>query len=150
MPLRIVVLVNSTICENGLYTQKRNHQKKQLSQLDETSKDFVIDNSANVNDSEIEKLEQQTNGEPNGFEKVDKSAHQNQVIENNFDNQITKAVSSVVMTVEKVKHDAILIVIDNVILPRVEIAVKLFTASTAHGTNSEVQNPDRGDLLGIL
>ena len=103
-----------------------------------------------MNVSDNGKLEQQTNGGPNGFEKVDKSAHQNQVIENNFDDQITKAVSSVVMTVKKSRHDATLTAIDNVLLPRVEMAVKSTTGSTGHGANSEVQNPYRRDLLGLI
>ena len=32
--------------------KKRNQQKKQLTQLDETSNDFVIGNSVNVSESE--------------------------------------------------------------------------------------------------
>ena len=44
------------------------------------------------------------------------------------------------MTVENRMHDAILAVIDNVVIPRVEMAVKSITNSTGHGTNSEVQN----------
>ena len=103
-----------------------------------------------MNVSEGEKLEQQTNGRPNDFERVDNSAHQNQVIENNIDDQITRAVSSVVMTVENCMHDAILTAIDNVVYPRVEMAVKSITGSTGHGTNSEVQNPDRRNFLGNI
>ena len=44
-------------------------------------------------------------------------------------------------------HDAILTAMDNVIIPRVEMAVKSITGSTGLGTNSEVQNPDRSDFL---
>ena len=41
-------------------------------------------------------------------------------------------------------HDAILTAIDKVVIPRVEMAVKSITGSTAgHGTNNEVQNPER-------
>ena len=104
-----------------------NQQKRQLSQLDETLNDFVIDDIINVNVSENEKLEQQTNGQPNDFERVDNNARQNQVIENNIDYQITRAISSAVTTVDNRMHDAILTTIDNVVIPRVEIAVKLIT-----------------------
>ena len=72
---------------------------------------------------------------------------QNQVIGNKIDDQITRVVSSAVMTVEIRMHDAILTAIDNVIFPRVEMAVKSITGSAGHETNSEVQNPDRRNFL---
>ena len=103
-----------------------------------------------MNVSENENLEQQTNGQPYDFERVDKSARQNQVLEKNFDNKIIRAFSSAVMTVEKRMHDAILTAIDNVVIPRVQMAVKSITGSRGHGTNNEVQNPDRGDFSGNI
>ena len=130
--------------------KKKNQQKRQLSQLDQTLNDFVVGNSVNVNVSESENLEQQTNGQPNDFERVENSARPNQVIESNIDDQITRAVSSAVMTVENRMHDAILTAIGNVVITRVEMAVKSITGLTGHGTNSEVQNPDRRDFLGNI
>ena len=82
--------------------------------------------------------------------RFEKSARQNQVMENNIDDQITRAVSSAVMTVENHMHDAILTAINNVVIPRVERAVKSITGSTGHGTNSELQNPDRRSFLGNI
>ena len=130
--------------------KKKKQQKRQLSQLDETLNDSVIGNSVNVNISGSENLEQPTNGQLNDFERFGESARQNQVIENNIEDKITRAVSSAVMTVENCMHDAILTAIDNVIIPRVEILVKSITGSTGHGTNSEIQNPDRRDFLGNI
>ena len=127
--------------------KKKNQQRRQLSQLEETLNDFVIGNSVNVNVSESVNLDQQTNGQPNGFERTNKSDRQNQVLENNTDNQITRAVGSAVMTVKNRMHDAILTAIDKVVISRVERAVKVITSSTEHGTNSEVQNPERRDFL---
>ena len=51
--------------------------------------------------------------------RIENSARQNQVIQNKIDYQITRAVSSAVMTVENHMHDAILTAIDNVVIPRV-------------------------------
>ena len=75
---------------------------------------------------------------------------QNQVIENRIDDQFTRVVISAVMNVESRMHDAILTAIDNVVIPRVELAVKSITGSAGHGTSSEVQNPDRRDFLGNI
>ena len=126
--------------------KKKNQQKKQLNQLDETSNHFVIGNSVNVNVSESENLEQQTDGQCIASEKVDNYVCQNQIIENKIDNQITNTVSSAVMTVENCMHDAILTAIDKLLIPRIETAVKLITSSARHRTSSEVQNPDRRDF----
>ena len=45
-------------------------------------------------------------------------------------------------------HDAILTAMDNVVIPRVEMAVRSITGSSGHGTNSVVQNPDKKDFIG--
>ena len=127
-----------------------NQQRRHLSQLDETLKDIVIGNSVKMNVSENENLEQRTDGQCNDSERVDKTACQNQVIKNEIDDQITRTVSSAVMTVENRMHDAILTAIDNVVIPRVEMAVKSITSSARHGTSSDVQNPDRRDFLGNI
>ena len=96
-----------------------------------------------MNVSEKEALEQETNGQHNDSVRLDKSERQNQGIENHIDDQITRAVDSAVMTVENRTHDAILTAIDNVVIARVEMAVKSITGSTGHRINSEIQNPDR-------
>ena len=75
---------------------------------------------------------------------------QNQVIENRNDDQFTRVVGSAVMNVENRMHDAILTAIDNVVIPRVELAVKSITGSAGHGTSSEVQNLDLRDFLGNI
>ena len=62
--------------------KKKNQQKRQLNHLDETLNDSAIGNSVNVNVSEKETLEQETNGQPNDFGRLDDSERQNQVIEN--------------------------------------------------------------------
>ena len=50
------------------------------------------------------------------------------------------------MTVENRLHDAILTVMDKVVIPPVEMAVRSITGSSRHGPNSVVQNPDRSDF----
>ena len=99
-----------------------------------------------VNVSESENLEEQTNGQPNDFERTYISASQNQVIANNVDDQITRAVSSAVMVVKNRMHEAILTAIYIVVFPRVAMAEKSITDSTGHVTNSDVQNSNRRDF----
>ena len=130
--------------------KKKTQQKKQFSQLDETLNDFVLGYGANANVLESGNLEQQTDSHHNDLETVDDSTRQNQVIEGNIDDQITRTVSSAVMTVENRIPDAIMTAIDKVVIPRVEMAVKSITGPTGHELKSEVQNPDRRDFLGNI
>ena len=61
-----------------------------------------------MNVSKIESFEQETNGQPNDLERVDYSVRQNQVREKKNDDQISRGVSSAVMTVENCMLDTIL------------------------------------------
>ena len=45
-------------------------------------------------------------------------------------------------------HDTILTAMDNVVIARVEMAMRSITGSSRHGPNSVVQNSDRGDFTG--
>ena len=47
------------------------------------------------------------------------------------------------MIVEYRMHDAFLTAIRNVVIPRVEMAVRTITGSTEHGMKIEVHKPDR-------
>ena len=51
------------------------------------------------------------------------------------------------MTVEIRIHDTLLTARDNVVIPRVEMALKLIIGLTRDGTNSEDQNPDQKDFV---
>ena len=81
---------------------------------------------------------------------MDSSVRQNQVRENKIDDQITRTVSSAFKTVENYMHDAILTSIDNVVIPRTEMAVKSIKGLAGYGTASEVQNPDRRCFVGNI
>ena len=67
---------------------------------------------------------------------------------NNIDDKIRKAVDNAARTVENRVRDAILSAMDNVVIPRGEMAVRTITGSTGHGLNSTIQNPDRRDFVG--
>ena len=83
-----------------------------------------------------ETLEQQIHGQQNDFQRFVDSASQNHVIEINIDEKIRKTIDNVVLTVENRMHDAILISMDKVVIPRVEMTVRSITVSSEHGPNS--------------
>ena len=88
--------------------KKKNQQKNQLSQLNETLSDFISGNNTNMGLSEKENWEQQASGGHRNFDRIDENASQNQVIRNNTDDRIRYAVDSTVIAVENRMHDAIL------------------------------------------
>ena len=126
--------------------KNKNQQKRKLSLLNRTLNDFIIGNGTNVNAMENETLEQQTNGPRNDFEKFNNYLSQNQVIESNTDDRIRNAVGNAVVAVENCFHDAILRAMNNVIIPRVEMTVRLMTGSSGNGFNSKIQNPNQRDF----
>ena len=119
--------------------KKTNQQKNQLSQFDETLNGFAIGNCVNVSFLESENFEQLTNGRSNDFKRADNSVCQNQLIENKFAEQVTTAVSGALMTVKLRLHDVILTTIDNVVTPRVDMAVKSITGSAWLGESGKVR-----------
>ena len=109
---------------------------------------FFIGNGITANTLGNETLEPQANGRLKNFEKIVDTASQNQVIRNNNDDKIRDAVDSAVIAVENRIYDAILTAMNDVVIPRVEMAVKSITSSSGNGPNSIVQNPARRDFTG--
>ena len=100
--------------------KRRSQQKRQLSQINETSDDFVIGSNTNVGEIENEAWESQTDGHYSNSEKiadVEISACQNEVIGNNIDDRIRKVVDSSIKTVKNRMYHAILTAMDNLVLP---------------------------------
>ena len=136
---------------NGFRTKEEEQSKKQLSQLNESLNDFVI--GININVRAIGKgiLESQTNGCYNNFEKIldgENSACQIQVIENNIDYKITKAVDNAVKTGKNCMHDACLTAMNEIVIPKAQMAVRPINKSSVQGPSSVVQKHDRRDFTG--
>ena len=128
------------------HTQEEEPTKRQLSQLNETLNDFIYGNGTIVNAIKNETLEQQIKSPRDDFENFDKSLCQNPVLESNTDDRIRKAVDNAVIAVENRTQDAKLTTMNDVVIPRVEMAVSLITSSSGNGHNSIVQNPGRRDF----
>ena len=132
-------------------TRKKQQHKRQLSQLIETLNIFVVGSNTNVCAIGKKILKTQTNGRSKNFERiidVENSACQNQVIEDKIDGKSEKTFDNAVMTVKNCKHGAILTALDNVLIPRVEMAVRSITGSSSQGPRSVVQKPARRYFTG--
>ena len=131
--------------------KKKNQHKKQLSQSNDTLNDFVIGNIIDASAVENETLESQTSSRLNNLRRItvgEDSECQNQVIENTIYDKIREAIESAVLTIENRIHDFILTAMDNVVIPRVEMAVRSITELSGRGSSSVVQNPGQRNFTG--
>ena len=113
-----------------LRRRKKHQYKRQPNELNETLNDFIVRNNTNAGAIGNKTLELRTSGLVNNFGRptVDEnSAHQDQVIEKNFAVKIREEVDNAVMVVENRVHDAILSAMDNVLIPKIEMAVRSIT-----------------------
>ena len=115
-------------------TRKKKHQKKKLfSHLDESDADFMIRQS----NDEIQ-AERRTNmvdgGIPsnnlNGPVQINSSPVDMYTLEENIVSKVRSEVDSVMTTVKTRVQDAVLTVIENLVIPRVELAMKSVTGSS--------------------
>ena len=127
-------------------TRKNKHQqKKLLSQLNGPLNEFFI---VNVSVMENESLEFQTNGHCSDLERTVDSETHNQLIGNSSGDKKRKVVDSSVLSVKNHTQNAFLTTMDNVVIPRVEMAVRSITESSGQGRSNVVQKFARRDLTG--
>ena len=68
--------------------------------------------------------------------------------EENFVGKIRSEVNNVMTTVETRVQDAVLIAIKNLLIPRMELAMKTANASSGRSGDGNVLEPNRRDFLG--
>ena len=84
---------------------------------------FVMGNNTNRGVSENQSIEEQASGRHRDFQRIVDTASQNKVIENKTDDRIRDAVDSAVIAVDNLMHDAILTALNDIVFPRVDLAV---------------------------
>ena len=71
-----------------------------------------------------------------------------QILEKNFNSKVRSDVDSVMTTDETRVQGLVLSVIDNIVIPRVDLAINSVNASSGHCIGSVVLDPDRGYFSG--
>ena len=115
--------------------------------MNETLNDFVTGNDTDGSAIGIESLQPQTNGLSCNFGRItagENSACQDRAVEKKIDEKIRKAVDNALLTFKN--RNAILKAMDNIVIPRVETAVRLITGLSGRGFCSMIQNRDQRDF----
>ena len=121
-------------------TWKKKQQNKRLpSQLSESDADFIIGQSRH--EAQTENRSNRADGDTsflknaNSLNQVSSPQVKMNTLEEIIVNNFRSEVDSVMITVEQ---DAILISVENLVIPRVEIVMKLINASSGRGADSVV------------
>ena len=137
-----------------VYTRKKRQQNKRLfSQLSEFDTKFMVEqnnhesqtgNKVNVARGDIP-LNNANNPTQFSGSQVDMYR-----LEKNIVNDVRREVDSVMTTVEKRVHDAVLTAIESLVIPRIELAMKSVNASSVSGVDSVVLDPDPREFSAYI
>ena len=134
--------------------KKRQTNKKLLSQLDHFDQDMIIGNAASerqenvlVNEGTNDREFTVSNSSNNTA--VSESAMNVKTLERCFNERIDREMSNIVDTVEDRIQNAILTAIENIVAPKIELAIRPINVSSGRDVTSVTANSERGERVGI-
>ena len=134
--------------------KKRQSNKRLLNQLDDFDQDMIIGNTAserqeNVVVNEGTNDQDFTAGTSNVSSIVNENALNVKTLERCFNEKIDREMSNIVDTVEDRIQNAILTAIDNIVAPKIELAIRSINASSGRDVTSVSANSERREHMGI-
>ena len=134
--------------------KKRQSNKRLLSQLDDFDQDMIIGNavserqeSAVVNTDTNDRDFTVSNSSNNSA--VNESAMNVKTLERRFNERIDREMNNIVDTVEDRIQNAILTAIENIVAPKIELAIRSINASSGRDVTSVTVNSEREERVGI-
>ena len=134
--------------------KKRQSNKRLLRQSDDFDQDMIIGNTASERQESVE-VNEGTNdqdftvGTSNVSSIVNENALNVKTLERCFNERIDREMSNIVDTVEDRIQNAILTAIDNIVAPKIELAVRSINASSGRDVTSVSANSERREHVGI-
>ena len=134
--------------------KKKQSSRRLLSQLDDFDQDMNIGNTSSerqenavVNEGTYD--QDFTISNPGNNTAVNESAVNVKTLERCFNERIDREMSNIVDTVEVRIQNAILTAIDNIVAPKIELAIRSINASSGRDVTSVTANSERGGRAGI-
>ena len=134
--------------------KKRQSNKRLLSQLDDFDQDMIIGNAVSerqenavVNMGTNDRDFTVSNSSNNTA--VNENAMNVKTLERRFNERIDREMSNIVDTVEDRIQNAILTAIENIVTPKIELAIRSTNASSGRDVTSVIANSERGERVGI-
>ena len=134
--------------------KKRQSNRRLLSQLDDFDQDMIIGNTDSerqenavinegTNDRDFTVSTASSNSVVNG------NAMYVKTLESCFNERIDREMSKIVDTVEDRIQNAFLTAIDNIVAPKIELAIRSINASSGRDATSVSANSERRERVGI-
>ena len=134
--------------------RKRQSNKRLLTQLDDFNRDIIIGNAVSER-QENAVVNEGTNdrdfnvGTSSNDSIVNGNATSVKTLERCFNERIDREMSNIVDTVEDRIQNAILTAIDNIVTPKIELAIRSINASSGRDATSVSANSERREHVGI-
>ena len=134
--------------------KKRQPNKRLLSQLDDFDQDMIIGNAASERQENVV-VNEGTNDQDFtvGTSKVSTVMNENamsaKTLERCFNERIDREMNNIVDTVEDRLQNAILAAIDNIVAPKIELAIRSINASSGRDVTSVCANSEHRERTGI-
>ena len=134
--------------------KKRQSNKSLLSQLDDFDQDMFIGNAASERQENVVVHKGTddrdfTVGISNNNSVVNENAMNVKTLERCFNERIDREMSNFVDTVEDRIQNAILTAIENIVAPKIELAIRSINASSGRDVTIVIANSERGEHMGI-
>ena len=133
--------------------KKRQSNRRLLNQLDDFDQNMIIGNAVSER-QENAVVNEGTNdrdftvGTSNNSSVVNENAMSVKTLERCFNERIDRELSNIVDTVEDRIQNAILAAIDNIVAPKIELAVRSMNASSGRDVTSVSANSERREHVG--
>ena len=133
---------------------KRQSNKRLLNQLDDFDRDMIIGNAVSER-QENAVVNEGTNdrdftvGTSSNDSNVNGNAMSVKTLERCFNERIDREMSNIVDTVEDRIQNAILTTIDNIVTPKIELAIRSINASPGRDATSVSASSERREHVGI-
>ena len=132
----------------------RQSNRRLLSQLDDFDRDMIIGNAAierqeNVVVNEGTNDRDFTVSNSSNNTAVNESAMNVKTLERCFNERIDREMSNIVDTIEDRIQNAILTAIENIVAPKIELAIRSINASSGRDVTSVTANSECGERVGI-
>ena len=134
--------------------KKRQSSRRLLSQLDDFDRDMIIGNAVserqeNAVGNEGTNDQDFTVGTSNNDSVVNGNAMSVKTLERCVNERIDREMSNIVDTVEDRIQNAIFTAIDNIVTPKIELAIRSINASSGRDVTSVSANSERREHVGI-
>ena len=134
--------------------KKRQSNKRLPSQLDDFDRDMIIGNAVSerqenvaVNEGTIDR--DFTVGTSNNDSVVNGNAMSVKTLERCFNGRIDREMNNIIGTVEDRIQIAFLTAIDNIVAPKIELAIRSKNASSGRDVTSVSANSERKERVGL-